>query len=118
MNVNNNAGMVRVINVQNVLRKAAYHGSGEVTMEIEDKQIEENSGSWTVCFRSGKAESVVKTANAPDVKLSMPAFSALISGAVTLDQGIAFIPGIQVLTDSMAPWQVFRKKPVMIVDYF
>ena len=116
--VNNNAGMVRVINVKNVLMKAAYHGSGEMTMALEDPQIPENAGTWTVTFRDGKVLSAEKTEKAPDLSLTMPVFSALISGAVDLHQAIAYIPGIQLLTDSAAPWQVFRKKPVMIVDYF
>ena len=116
--VNNNAGMVRVINVPSVLKKAAYHGSGEVSLEIEDKQIAENNGIFTVVFEKGKAVSVEKTEKAADMKLSMPAFSALISGAVDLQTALDFIPGTQCLTDSKAPWQVFRKKPVMIVDYF
>ena len=116
--VNNNAGMVRVVNVIKVLTKASYHGSGEVSLDISDKQIPDNNGVFTVTFKNGKAEKVVKTEKAPDMRLSMPAFSAMISGAVTLQQALDYIPGAELLTDSAAPWQVFTKKPAMIVDYF
>ena len=116
--VNNNAGMVRVINVPNVLMKASYHGSGEAILEIEDPQIVENQGIYRVVFEKGKAVSVDKTEKAPDMKLSMPAFSALISGAVDLDTAVSCIPGTEVCSDSVALRQVFKKKPVMIVDYF
>ena len=117
-NVNNNAGMVRVINVPNVMMKAAYHGSGKLTMDIIDKQIAENNGIFTVTFENGKAVSCEKTENTPDIRLEMPALSALISGALDLNAAISWLPGIELLSASRAPWQVFRKKPVMIVDYF
>ena len=116
--VNNNAGMVRVINVPNVLKKAAYHGSGSLTLDLKDPQIPENEGIFTVTFEKGKAVKVEKTENAPDIRLTMPAFSALISGAIDLNAALQFMDGIELLSDSKAPWQVFRKKPLMIVDYF
>ena len=116
--VNNNAGMVRVVNVPNVLMKAAYRGSGQVSMEIEDRQIPENNGIFTVSFEKGKAVKVEKTQASPDVRLSMPAFSALISGAADLSQADAYIPGTEVFTDNAALHQVFYRKPLMIVDYF
>lgn len=117
-NVNNNAGMVRVVNVASVLKKAAYHGSGEVTLDIQDLQLPENNGCFTVVFENGKAVSVEKTDKAPDIRLEIPAFSALITGALDLSQAISWLPGVELLTDSMAPWQVFRRKPLMIADYF
>ena len=116
--VNNNAGMVRVINVEKVLSKASYHGSGKVSMEIQDHQIPENNGVFTVQFEDGRALKVEKNNCVPDVRLSMPSFSALIAGAVDLETAKAFIPGTEVLTDSMALCQVFYRKPLMIADYF
>lgn len=117
-NVYNNSGMVRVVNVMSVLKKAAYHGSGVVTLEIQDRQIEENNGFFTVTFEKGKAVSVEKTDKAADIRMEMPTFSALIAGSVDLNQALSWLPGIELLTDSMAPWQVFRKKLLMIADYF
>lgn len=116
--VNNNAGMVRVINVPGVLMKAAYRGSGEISLEIEDKNIRENNGIFTVTFENGRAVKVEKTDKAPDMRLSMPAFSAMISGAVEPEQAVSFIPGAEQLTDNAAIHQTFYKKPLMIVDYF
>ena len=116
--VNNNAGMVRVVNVEKVLSKAAYLGSGEITMEISDKQIAQNNGCFTVVFQNGRAVSVEKTDKAPDIRLNIPALSAMISGAADLATARAFIPGTEVLNENAAFQQVFYRKPVMIVDYF
>lgn len=113
-----NAGMVRVINVVEVLKKARYQGSGSLTVEIEDPQIPENNGVCTVTFADGKALSVKKNETAPDLKLSISAFSALIAGALPFRDAADYLSGVRVLTPSKAAEQVFYKKPMMIADYF
>lgn len=111
-------GMVRVINVQRVLEKAAYRGSGSVTLEIQDPQIPENTGRFTVCFSDGKAESAVRTQQEPDAVLTIPAFSALIAGACELSEAEMYLNGLEVRSSRDALSRVFYQKPLWIADYF
>ena len=113
-----NAGMVRVINAASVLRKAAYHGTGSLTVEITDPQIEENNGIFRVSFRDGRAETVEKVSAQPDVRLTVAAFSALIAGAIPFREAALYLGGVEVLNPTMALSQAFRRKPMMIADYF
>lgn len=111
-------GMVRVINVRKVLEKAAYRGSGTVTLEVSDPQIPENTGRFTVEFENGKALSVDRTENTPDAVLTIPAFSALIAGACDVREAEGYLSGLDVLGNIDALSQVFYNKPMWITDYF
>ncbi len=111
-------GMVRVVNVRRVLEKAAYQGSGAVTLEIQDPQIPENTGCFTVSFADGKAKSVVPSQNAPDAVLTIPAFSALISGVCSLSEADGYLNGLKIQNSAAPLSQVFYRKPLWIVDYF
>lgn len=111
-------GMVRVVNVRRVLEKAAYQGSGTVTLEIQDPQIPENSGCFTVSFENGKAVNVAPSENAPDAVLTIPAFSALITGVCGLSEAEGYLNGLEIRNDSAPLSQVFYRKPLWIVDYF
>lgn len=113
-----NAGMVRVINVENVLKKASYHGTGSVCLEITDRQIPENNGIFNVAFTDGLAVSVAKGNGTPDAKLEISAFSALISGVYSLQDIKMWLNGLEVIKNEKALSQVFRKKTMMIADYF
>ena len=109
-----NAGMVRVINAESVLRKASYHGSGSLNLRILDPHIPENDHCYHVAFIDGKADAVEITQDAPDVTVTMPAFSALISGA----GNPTWVSGVDIHRDNMGIYQIFHKKPMMIADYF
>lgn len=111
-------GMVRVVNVQRVLEKAAYLGSGTVTLEIQDPQIPENNGCFTVCFADGKALSVGRSQNAPDATLTIPVFSALICGVCSLAEADGYLTGLEILGNESSLSQVFYPKPLWIADYF
>lgn len=111
-------GMVRVVNVRRVLEKAAYQGSGVVTLEIQDSQISENSGCFTVSFENGKAVCVERSENAPDAVLTIPAFSALISGVCDLSEAEGYLTGLEIQNSAAPLSQVFYRKPLWIVDYF
>lgn len=113
-----NSGMVRAINVRQVLEKAAYLGSGQVTLEIRDPQIPQNNGRFTVAFSHGKAVSVSKTEEAPDALLSIGAFSALICGVWDLREARHTLRGLEILGENPSLDQVFYRKPMMIVDFF
>lgn len=111
------AGMVRVINVTNVLKKARYHGNGEITLEIRDPQIRENSGCYTIAFANGAAESVERSRKPADAVLDISTFSALIAGVCDWDDAKLTFRGLEVHREDHFP-QVFYRKPLMICDYF
>lgn len=111
-------GMVRVVNVQSVLEKAAYHGSGTVTLEIRDSQIPENNGCYTVHFQDGKAVAVEKGRAVPDASLTISAFSALIAGVCDFTDAAGNLTDLNVHSDSAALSQIFYRKPMYIADFF
>lgn len=112
-----NAGMVRVINVKNVLEKARYRGSGQVTLEIRDPQIPENAGRYRVAFADGKAESVEVSPAPADAVMDISAFSALICGVCDWEEAKLTFRAVEVLRE--APFsRVFYRKPLMICDNF
>lgn len=111
------AGMVRVVNAESVLRKAAYAGSGSVVLRIRDPQIPENDRTFAVRFSQGKAVSVEETREDPDAVLSIAAFSALMTGVCDFRDAAEWMDGLEVRRPEALP-QVFYRKPLMIVDYF
>lgn len=112
------AGMVRVVRVEDVLKKARYRGSGAVTLKILDPQIPENNASFAVRFQKGRGISVEKTTEPPDACLSIPTFSALITGVCDFDEGRDWLGGLEVRNPDACFSQVFYRKKLMIVDYF
>ena len=112
------AGMVRVVNVERVLRKARYMGGGSAVLRIRDPQIQENDRAFAIRFSEGRAVSVEETQEAPDAVLSIPAFSALISGVCDFPDAAEWMDGIEICRRTDALSQVFYRKPMMIVDYF
>lgn len=111
------AGMVRVINAESVLKKAAYVGSGSVVLRIRDPQIPENDRTFAVRFSQGKAVSVEETPEEADAVLSIAAFSALITGVCDFRDAAEWMDGLEVRRPAVLP-QVFYRKPLMIVDPF
>lgn len=111
-------GMVRVVNVQRVLEKARYIGSGSLTLEIHDDQIPENNRRFAVEFQDGKAVSAVVTDREADVVLTIPTFSALISGVWDFADAKEWMDGVEVKNENASFEKVFYRKNLMIVDYF
>lgn len=112
------AGMARVVNVKSVLEKAAYVGDGGLVLQILDPQIGENNRAFAVRFAGGRAVLVEETTAAPDAVLSISVFSALIAGACEFSEAAEWMDGLEVRRPADALSQVFRRKPMMIVDYF
>lgn len=112
-----NAGMVRIINAKSALLKAAYLGSGRVTLQILDRQIPENNNCYTVTFASGRAVSVEESQEAPDAVMEISAFSALLSGVTDFRDAAQWFTGLEIRNPESL-WQVFYRKPLMISDYF
>ncbi len=112
------AGMVRVINAKQVLEKARYLGSGSAVLALEDSWIPENNGSYLVRFRDNRAVEVASVFDPPDVVLTIPAFSALISGVSNFAGVAQWMPGIQVRNPDAPLDKIFYRKPMWIGDYF
>lgn len=111
------AGMVRVVNVESVLKKAKYRGQGQITLEIRDPQIRENSDRFTVTFADGKATAVERSQVPADAVMEIPTFSALIAGVCDWDDAKYTFRGLEVNREDHFS-QVFYRKPLMICDYF
>lgn len=112
------AGMMRVIRVREVLRKAKYRGSGRVVLQICDPQIPENSTTFAVEFADGIAASVEQTDAAPDAVLDIPAFSALIAGTCDFSEAAQWMDGVSVRNASAPLDRIFYRKPLYLADYF
>lgn len=112
------AGMVRVVNVESVLKKAAYIGDGAVVLAVRDLQIPENDRTFAVRFTQGRAVSVEAASEEADAVLTIQAFSVLITGVCDLREAALWMDGLEVRRPEAPLAQVFYCKPMMIVDYF
>lgn len=113
-----NAGMVRVVNAAEALRRARCLGSGSVTLRLHDAQLAENDGCFTVDFENGRAVRVERTERRPDAALEIGAFSALLSGVCRFGDAARYMPGVEVFQGSAPLGQIFFEKPLLIEDYF
>lgn len=111
------AGMVRVVNVETVLKGARYMGSGRVSISIRDRQIEENNGIYEIVFQGGRAVSVQKTGGSMDVDMGINEFSHLIIGNGDV-KALEFMEHVSVHKNKEALSQVFYRKPNLIMEDF
>lgn len=111
-------GMVRVVNVEAVLKGAQYLGSGSIAIEMRDEQIKENNGVFVVNFQNGKAVVVEKDSHVtPDISMSINDFSRLIMGACDINS-LEYMSGVVLHNPTVAVGQVFYRKPGYIVEAF
>lgn len=112
------SGMVRVVNVETVLKGARYIGDGKLAIEIKDEQIAENCGVFTIEFIEDKAVSVTKDKEkSPDVCMNINDFSRLICG--NCDTGaLEYMEKVIIYDKEETLGQVFYKKPNLIVENF
>ena len=112
------AGMVRVINVKEVLSRAAYRGSGEVKLHIRDALIADNNGVFSLRFADGRAVSVERTEEKPDAALDITAFSAMIAGVCDLEGARDWMNGIELMNPAAPLERVFYRKSMTITEFF
>lgn len=117
-------GMVRVVNVRQVLKMARYIGSGEITVQIQDAYIPENDGIFEIVFTDGKAASVRKISEEekkPQLIMSIAEFSRWIIGAADFSE-LEFCEDVHIedrtILENGVLAQVFYKKPCFIMEYF
>ncbi len=111
-------GMVRAINVETVLRGARYQGSGSLKVQITDKQIAANNGSFFIEFTDGQASNIIKDDTlSPDIAMDINAFSRLIIGTCDISS-IEYMDNVTIHSSLDMIGKVFYKKPNLIVEYF
>ena len=106
-------GMVRVVNAVDVLRSARMRGTGDLTIELHDDQIQQNNGCFRVAFENGTVTAVEKTEAAPDIVLSIQDFSRLICGRYDMSD-LHWLPGVKLLCSPEKAARVFYRKPMYI----
>ena len=111
------AGMVRVVNVETVLKGARYIGSGTILLSISDQQIKENNGVFEIVFQDGKALTVKKVDADADVSMGINEFSRLIIGTGDI-HSLEFMDHVTIHKNAEKLKQIFYRKPNMIVEYF
>lgn len=110
-------GMVRVVNVESVLSKAKYQGSGSLVIAVSDKQIAENDGTFKVTFKDGKATEVTRVSEPCDIELDIRDFSRFIIGTHDVN-AMRFVERVKINGDLEKISKVFYNKPHFIADYF
>ncbi len=76
-------GMVRVIDVEKVLRASRYKGTGSAVVKINDSHIEQNNATFAVNFENGECKSIEKSYIECDASMDISTFSTLILGSYT-----------------------------------
>lgn len=108
-------GTTRVVDVEKILQKVRYRESGTVSIQIEgDIYCPWNNDCFTVSF--GSQTTVTRGGN-PDIVMDINAFSAMILGAVSLEDGLIF-PHVTVYGKKEELEKVFYKKNQYIDVHF
>ncbi len=110
-------GMVRVVHVEKALEMARMRGEGSLVLEISDAQIAQNNGRFRVRFAPHKPNEVSRTDDAPDVTLTIQAFSRLICGRYDLS-ALPWLTDVRLDCPVEKAAQVFYQKPMFISRYF
>lgn len=110
-------GMLRVVNVEQMLKLAKMRGEGELAIEVHDQQIEQNNSCFLVRFAPGCENTVERTECDADVSLTIQEFSRLICGKFDVADW-QWLPDAQLRCDAEKAAQVFYRKPLFINRYF
>ena len=110
-------GMVRVINVKQVLEMAIYRGSGSIIIDVHDEYIEQNNGKFLIEFENDMAKNVSTTNMPADISIGINDFSRMIVGACDTET-LEYMNTVTIFTDLSSLSKVFYKKPTLITEYF
>lgn len=112
-------GMIRVVNAENALLSAAYRGSSSFTVLLTDPQIAENNGKFTVCYKDGAAEKILRSKEdqTVDCKMNIDLFSAALAGNFNA-YDFKWIDGFESYCNEEKLSEIFYKKPGWINNYF
>lgn len=114
-------GMVRVINVHNILQLSTYKGSGNITLKISDPYIPDNNQIFSVTYGEGQ-DTIVDTFHynsdhAVDVEMPIDIFSSAIVGNYDIND-FDYIDGLHLYSPKDKISNIFYKKPNWINNYF
>lgn len=121
-------GMVRAVHVKEVLKSAAYKGSGGFALFVHDGFLPVNNGLYRIAFENDNAKQIDFTPRplipfgtareqGADAEMTANVFSAAILGNYGIED-FAYMEGIKIYADPDAADRVFYKKPSWINNYF
>ncbi len=121
-------GMARAVHVAEVLKSAAYKGSGSLALFVHDGFLPANNGLYRIVFENGEAKQVdfspqplipfgTAKEQGADAEMSVNVFSAAILGNCGIED-FAYMDGVKLYADPGAADRVFYKKPCWINNYF
>lgn len=100
--------MLRALNTEAVLKAMRRGDFGRFVIEVTDDFLPDNAGCWLV--EPGRAE---PTSLAPDLRMSVQAFSQLVCGYTDLASA-RFRYDVEILTNNPAPARAFPKKALYV----
>ncbi|MCR5295869.1 MAG: GNAT family N-acetyltransferase [Clostridiales bacterium] len=105
--------MIRAVNVRRLLEIMRIPDSCRFTIRVEgDTQIPENNGTWEAA-----GGSAVETDRAPDLTVSIQAFSQMAAGCVSFEEAL-YRPDVSVAGNEEVLRKVFVRKPILVEDHF
>ncbi len=110
-------GMVRAVNVPNILRSCRCKGSGRLIISVQDSIIEKNSGTWELDFTEGQENKVCLTDATPDIRMDISDFSVLSCGIRSADD-LMWMPNVCVENPEASFEAVFYRKPTYLKTLF
>ena len=116
-------GMIRVVNVKEVLRQAIYRGSGDLTLYIHDQYLDKNNKKFHVTYKDGTAVKIstsVITSEKQikvDIEMTINQFSSAIVGNYDVAD-FEYQEGITLNCNSEKASDLFYRKPCWINNFF
>ena len=105
--------MIRAVNAQKLLEIIHKPDDSRFVIRIEgDRQIPQNNGVWEVC-----GDSAVPTDQAPDLAVSIQAFSQLAAGCVSLSEAL-YRPDAALTGNETVLKKIFIRKPILVEEHF
>ena len=110
-------GMVRAVNVAEVLKKARYKNTGSISITITDDFIPENNHTFHIVFENGTCTTLTIDDGNVDISLSIGAFSSFITGVYDTCN-LSESDSVKIYNEHAPLGQIFYKKPIFINTYF
>ena len=105
--------MVRAVNVRKMLEMIKKPAGSRFVIRVEgDEQIPENNGTW-----EADGNGAALTDRAPDLTVSIQAFSQMAAGCVSLDEAM-YRPDVTVSGNREILAGVFVRKPILVEEHF
>lgn len=116
-------GMVRVVNVESVLKKAAYRGTGQLILGIKDPVLPQNNGSYWIRFTNGTLNAIERMPQnqMPQVTMDISDFAhgifrGFAEGEISDYDSVEILD--QKVIQSGVIGQIFYPKKNYIMEYF